>query len=560
MAFQLIPQVGVARNLQVTSNILTMTDLAGAVNVEIGYGGTPNDMNSAVLLINGVASGTFATVNNGDTIAVRGNSINAYDSTAFATVVFLNYATSVFAVRTIQDPATIALDGSFEDVPPSGFFDAYTPVTPDNKFLSLNPTNNSVSSTNIAIVGSADPSTIGDGLDYVYAADMIADKVHRINPSTGLVVQSLTINNPFGVAYTPTSSNSNSAVTHAVISSPEDNQVHIIDGGTQDIIRTASVGSGPHGVAGAHSAAIGNYSFWVCCTDSDRVEFWTYTNGITLAREFYYDLEAGAKPFGIDIDSAGDAWVTCLGTDKLVHLPSGGGGSVAYTSLPDIDPWAIVIDLGHAYIACAGSDKVNVVNLTTKAVTQLTVISNPTELAIANSRLFVGSFNFGTLYSYPLNSVTSIGSGTAITSQRMVEGLETSSVGDAVYALNLHNDSPIRTALPDLTPDPMVFPSVVNVLPSDPVDSDTITVNGVDDGPANLVIPSLYGADLVVNSSSAGTDENVTDGDTISISLTAPAQSQEIYIPILSAGSFTTFVISMEPGANPRVAGWMQGG
>lgn len=528
---------------------------------------TDSNMANFELLVNGTpfGPGTSTTVNPGDMLQARGNAPSGYQTAAYGHIIVDYVGYVPFGVMTKQDPSNTVLDPNYADEPQSGFFDGYSPSSPQNKLLTVNTSDNSASATNLGVVTSPDPATIGDGKDYLFAADYPGNRLHRIDPATGTVVHTINVNKPFGLAYSPTETPVEDEPAMVLVSSPADGKVYVFDE-TYTLTAEATTGAGPHGVCGERSEVQGDYGFWVACADADRVEHWYYTNGVALVRDFYYTLEAGAKPYDVSLDADGNAWVTCLGTDKVAKCPAAGGGTVEYFNVGE-SPWGISVGDTHAYVACASGDVVSAVQLADGAVTNMPVFTNPTHVEKVGNSLYVGSFNFGTLADYPLTTSTSLGTKQDIpSSQRMFEGIVGSFDAANLFALNQHNDLTERTALTDLQPDAMTFISQSNVGAGEQSTSNTITVADVDSSVSVYApggVDGILDVGLNVNGSASSIPAVVDEQDTIAATVTTPTDTTAIprlYIPIFYPGGVSVWVVSMTPGEKERVAGWIQGG
>ena len=561
MSLNLYPSINVPISSIIESQPVTLTGLSGEIGIAIGSNSSIDNISGVSIVRNGINTNSkFAQASNGDTISIRGTAPSTYNTVVFSSVDFGGEVTSVFAIVTEPDPASKVADPDYIGLPPNQLFSDYTQVNPNNKFKIIDTFNDAVSSSNLVTVGQPDPSITGNGNDYVLCADMLNDKLHKVDVVDGIVVQSFSIPSPYGVSYTPTSSNTSNTITHTLVTSPDSNSVYVIDGSTDSIIHQVAVGSNPTGIQGAHSSTKNSFGFWVCCTDADRVEYWKYTSGVSLAREYYYTLEEGSKPFDVILHDNGDAIVSCLGTHKVVLCPVGGNGALSYIELNNSSPWSLCKDGNYIYVACSDSSYIDVIELTTSNVTSMEVMYNPSHVCIAAGKLYVGSFNSGILNSYVMNTPTTLGSPVELSTGRLLFGLSSNLDQSYVYALALYNDSPERLAFPDNTPSQFTPASKVNITPETLVTSDTLTVNGINAGPALIKVPDIFNMTILVNGVDVGTEASVSNGDTIAFMLVSPVQSQDIFIPIVGEGFATSFIVFMEPGANSRVAGWMHGG
>ena len=217
----------------------------------------------------------------------------------------------------------------------------------------------------------------------------------------------------------------------------------------------------------------------------------------------------------------------------------------------------------YAYVACAGTSTVDVIRLSDGVdVGTLSVIANPTAIYIANSKLYVGAMESGLLYVYPLTTFSSIGAGTNITeAQRMLEGVTSNIDGSLLFAAAMHNDVPLHLALPDNTPDNLVFTSQTGLASDTVVTSNEVTLTGIDEGPGKIDVPDIYNMDIIKNGSSINdTSSTFVDTDTIALEFSTPTDPVLMYFPILSETGATIWVNTMTPGVKQRIGGWIQGG
>lgn len=549
----------------------------GASTVTIpAAGDTENNLSSFELLVNGVSHGpgSSATVNPGDMLQAKGVASSAFSTATYGHIIVDYVGYVPFGVMTKQDPANTSLDPTYVLSPQTDYYGGYTLSSPNNRLLSVNTSDKSASHTNLSVSTSTDPATIGDGKDYLFASDYIANKVHRIDPDTGAVVQSINVNKPYGLAYTPTESPVENEPAHVIVSSPDEGKVFVFDD-TYTLAEEVATGAGPHGVCGMRSEAQGDYSFWVACMDADRVEHWHYTNGVALVRDYYYTLSSGSKPYEVAVDKDGNAWVTCLGSDKVAKCPVGGSGTVEYVTMPEPPGrvgqaeavWGITLSDTHAYVACSGSDIIGIIDMSDMSVSYQEVFTNPTHVEIVGSDLYVGSFNFGTLKAYPMSDSLTLGTPVDVAiSERMFEGLVGSFDAAMTYALNMHNDLPERTALTDLQPESMTFISQSNVGSGQQAESNTVTVTDVS-GDVPLFVPGdvsgILSTGIDVNGVASSVPATVTNQDEVAVTVTTPTDTTAIprlHIPVFYPGGVSVWVVSMTPGEKERVAGWIQGG
>jgi hypothetical protein len=512
------------------------------------------------------AGATFSVVT-GDELWITGLASNLYSTATFVNLLLEKIGFMSFAVVTAKDPATLVIDPAYINQPLGGYLSGYTPVNPNNQLVRVYTASDSAAITNIFDCPSPIPGTIGDGQPYVFVADYVMDKVHKINPSSGIVVQSIDVNKPFGLGYTPTETTVEGVVAYTIVTSPVNSLVHVFNGVTHELIQSVATGAGPYGVCGEPAGAEGDYSFWVACFNANRVEHWYYANGTSLVKDFSYELPVGSGPYDIKVDSTGTAYVSCLISDKVARCPAGGSGVVEYANV-GVDPWGLCIKDGYVYAACAGSNAVYAVNTSTLVATPMPSLNGVSFVEIAGSKLYAGSFSSGEFKSYSLATPTTMTGLQDITeSERLLEGLIKSEDGTLVFAVNMHNDAPDRTAFPDNTPDYFVLNPLVGLHVNTPVESNLLIISGVLTT-SRLVLPSLSVSPIAPviekNETAAGTSTLIVNSDTINLSMTTPSDQMLIprmQIPLVYDGGVAMWVLSMLPRmAKVRIGGWIQGG
>jgi hypothetical protein len=197
-----------------------------------------------------------------------------------------------------------------------------------------------------------------------------------------------------------------------------------------------------------------------------------------------------------------------------------------------------------------------------------TGVSVPSGIVTYSPKVYAGSFSSGEFKSYTLDTPTSMTLLHSIPeSQRLLEGLIRSEDSTLVFAVNMHNDAPARTAFPDNTPDYFVLNPLVGLHTNTPVESNLLIVSGVLTT-SRLVVPNLSASPIVPviekNESAAGTSTMIVNSDTINLSVTTPSDQTlipKMQIPLVYEGGVAMWVLSMLPRmAKVRTGGWIQGG
>lgn len=517
------------------------------------------------VMVNGVDvfPGSTATLNPDDTIQAQGTAPASFDVAAYGAIIVDGEGYVPFAVMTASDtanmPPVIGPDSTQSD-----YFEGYVPAAPENTLLTVSAATSFVVKTAIEPVSSTVPGTIGDGKSYLYTTDIAGGYVHRIDPADGTVVQSISVNTPYGVTYTPTLSNVENVVPKVLVTSPSTNTVLVLDS-NNEIEHTLPVGGGPHGICGSPSEKANHYSFWVACTDADKVQRWKST-GSAPTLVFEYDLPAGSKPYHVDTDKNDAAWVTCLGTDKVAKCSVDNSVPVTYIDVGP-SPMDIRTTDSYAYVACSGSNVISAIGLASNSVTTLSTIQNPTHLEVTSARMLVGSFNTGTMASYTMPNGINITNEVLIEeSNRMFEGMTASFDSVKVYALNQHADLPDPSSSGTLDPSEIDFSEQENARPNSEITSNSVLIaSEVTDIPVFVPggVRGSFAVEAVVNNIPSGNATTVSKGDAFSVKVNTPTDVRRIpvlYLPVMYKGGMTMWIVRMSSAIKTRVGGWIKGG
>lgn len=518
------------------------------------------------VIVNGVDvfPGSTATLNPDDTIQAQGTAPAGFDVAAYGAIVLDGEGYVPFAVMTASDtanaPPTVGPDSTQSD-----YYEGYVPVAPENSLLTVSAATSFVVKTPIEPVASTVPGTIGDGKSYLYSTDIAGGYVHRIDPSDGTVVQSISVNTPYGVTYTPILSNVENVVPKVLVTSPSTNTVLVLDS-DNEVEHTLQVGAGPHGICGSPSEEAGHYSFWVACTDADKVQRWKST-GTAPTLLFEYNLPSGSKPYHVASDKDDNAWVTCLGSDKVAKCSADNSVAVAYVDVGP-SPMDIRTTDSYAYVACSGSNVISAIGLASSTVTSLSTIQNPTHLEVTSARMLVGSFNTGVMASYTMPNGINISNEVLIEeSNRMFEGMTASFDSVKVYALNQHADLPDPSSSSGtLDPSEIDLSEQENARPSSEITSNSILISSeVTDIP--IFVPGgvrgSFEVEAVVNSVPSGNATTVSKEDAFSVRVNTPTDVRRIpvlYLPVMYKGGMTMWIVRMSSAIKTRVGGWIKGG
>lgn len=558
-----IPQFNVNISTQVTSNALLIEGVTGSKTVTLSPSGYTATLTSPQLIKNGSPVTSPTTVVNGDTIAIRGTTSATYDADAFAAVLIQDIGYFVFGVRNRQNPTTdsVPINTYTEPLAP---FDPYTGTVPNNRILFLNPVSNAISPYVLADVAGTGPQN--DGQPYVFAPNYTDDIVQRV-ALDGSVVQSISGEGPYSVAYTPTYSPATDTPTHTLITAPIENKVRVYHGATHTFEYEVVVDS-PYGVAGIGTANVNEYGFWVTSKDSDLVSYFHY-NGTTCSKVFETALETGSKPTSLVVDGANNAYVTCVGTDKIAKVFLDGTTATVYMNLSaGSKPTSITINdfKTHAYVFCSNVSTIAIITLSSNA---LTIVSAQKYLScgvIANSRIYVGSIYANVFGYYPLTSDTSIGAYVSLsTSYRLIEGMTTNLDRTQIYVLVQHEDAPSLIAPVDKTPDGLLgiyTEYVEDLVGGTVIQFPTLGINGLD-AASTIRVPSMASAQIWRNGSNVFTSASFSNADTLQVRTTVPANGLPTSIPLMFTGGGILFNVQeyVEVVSNPlRVSGWMRGG
>lgn len=562
-----IPQVNVPISTQVTSNALVIPAITGTKTVTLSPSGYATTFTGTQLLKNGEVVSSPTTVVTGDNIAIRGTTSATYEAAFFAAVLIQDIGYFIFGAINRQNPTTdtVPLGVLWNPLTP---FEYYNGASPNNRLLSVSSAN-VITSYNLNDVAGTGPQN--DGLSYLFASDMPADKVRRVG-TDGTVVQSISAEGPYSVAYTPIYASVANTVTHTLVVSPRDNKIRIYNGNTHALEHELNVDS-PYGVAGTGSSVAGTYGFWVTQHEHERlhrVSYYESVGGAAPTVKFYWDLEENTLPASVEVDSANNAHVCCIGTSKIAKIPFDGVTAPTYIVLTaNSVPSHISVNAArtHAYVLQANVNTISIITLATNAVNVVSALKHLTCSVVANNRLYVGSLYSGTLGYYPLTSNTVLGTYTSLsTSYRLIEGMVTDTAKTTVYVLVQHEDSPSLIAPLDKAPDGLTAVltyTASSLTAGAQLVSATQNIVGMDTA-ATFRVPNMASGNIIRNGTASSTAVSISNGDTLAIRHTVPAGGLPVSMPLLYAGGYVMFnseIESVPPATSRiRVAGYMRGG
>jgi len=253
-------------------------------------------------------------------------------------------------------PGQIPISTSFAN------FKSWSPgiyfANPSSKSTTLNMPNFDIS-INITTLGY-----------YAYVANAGSNTVSVIDTGTNAVVATISVGSgPEGVAITPDGN-------YAYVTNSGSNTVSVIYTGTNAVVATISVGTGPLGVA---ITPDGNYAY-VTNSDSNTVSVIdTGTNAVVAT------ITVGDLPVGVAITPDGNYAYVANDASYTVSVIDTGTNAVVATISVGIYPEGVAItpDGNYAYVTNSGSSTVSVIDTGTNAVVAtITVGSEPEGVAI----------------------------------------------------------------------------------------------------------------------------------------------------------------------------------
>ena len=408
------------------------------------------------LIINSTSTGSAtAVVSNGDTVAVE-VPLSAEENAVQHTILdFENYKQTVFTTvteNTNEGPQHFSV---YEDKLPFEFLEAYTPSSPNNSVFIVDELTNGTSSQAITDVGSPDAGTFNDGESYIFAADYFGDKVQRINPATGQVVQTINVTKPYSVHYSPIQSPVSTDIAHTLIACPDTDTVYIYDGASHSLMNTVSVGTRPVAVYGAVTDTSGDFGFWVACFDANTVEYWEKIGAAAPVLTDTYTMPADSGPAFLIVDKqTGDCYVSLLKTNQIAKCQV--SDTTVHVNDLTSDPWDMAVSDTYLYVALPQENRIAAVELANNTNITYSVASDDvSHLDIIDGELWSLSYNTGDATRYEFTNDTTLGRGITIgansDSEATLSNTTWTLLGEGEYALIFNGTSSYaETNLTDL--------------------------------------------------------------------------------------------------------------
>ena len=236
---------------------------------------------------------------------------------------------------------------------------------------------------------------------YVYVTNWFSNNVYVINGTTNSVIKTVSVGSgPLGVAYDPSNG-------YVYVTNYCSNNVFVINGSNNSVIEAVSVDffSNSYPVAVAYDPS--NGYVYVTNQGSNSV---SVINGTT--NSIIKTISVRNNPEGVAYDpSNGYVYVANWGSNS-VSVINGTTNSVIKTVSVGSGPAGVEFDSsnGYVYVAICGSNSVSVINGTTNSVIKtISVGSEPDAVAYdpSNDYVYVANYNSGTISIISTSSASS---------------------------------------------------------------------------------------------------------------------------------------------------------
>jgi YVTN family beta-propeller protein len=360
------------------------------------------------------------------------------------------------------------------------------------------------SSNNVSVIDTASNSVVatvavGD-MPYGVAVNPAGTRVYVINQSansfsvidtaSNSVIATVAVGDmPYGVAVNP-------AGTRVYVTNLSANSVSVIDTATNNVTATVPVGSGPVGVA-VNPAGTRVYVANLFGNNVSVID--TASNNVTAT------VAVGSYPVGVAVNPSGTRVYVTNESSHSVSVIDAASNSVIATVAVGSNPNGVAVNLAgtRVYVTNSLSDSVSVIDTASNTVdTTVTVGDYPFGVAVnpAGTRVYVVNTDS--------NNVMVID-----TASNNV--IATVPVGSIPYSLGQFIGWPS-----DTTPDPFSFTSQFGAAPGVVVESNAITVAGIDSAAAIGIVGGSYSINGGTYVTTAGT---VNNGDTVTVRQTSSA-------------------------------------
>lgn len=465
----------------------------------------PFTLESGVAAYKNGANVTSTSVSDGDRLRVRVRTSTTNATPAFA-MVKIGGEEVIFTAVTIPDVSKVVVNDNLLPFDLTLYSDGteYVPSFQRNALSAYK--GNNLTRT----VALKDPTqNIAKISDSLVLADFYGDKVFvidqvlNITASIGMGQGS----KPYGIAHTPTSASNDILQTWVTLSGL--NKVVLI-ANDNTLVAEYPTGSRPLGIA-----ASADYNHvYVANSGSNTVTHFANVNGVWTPTT----VNVGVKPFEILTDLVGNAWVTCLGDDKIYLITS--DNAVTAHDIGGAGLRGMSIDAqGKIWVVAAESAKVIQVDLDGKVLKTFSTALYPYSVAIdVDSTIVVASFVDSKLYYY------SPADGSLLRTLDTVKypyGI--ASFNDQIIVANLYENTPEFVTTKDQTPTQFDFSDPRKVKINAVVTSNAFIVSGLNAPTPAQVPPNVLNAKIVKNDVVGTTSTMVSNGDRIAIQFTAPS-------------------------------------
>ena len=297
------------------------------------------------------------------------------------------------------------------------------------------------------------------------------------------------------------------------------------------------------------------------CFSHNGLKYFNADNGNDRVNQF--SVASPWKSISIDyvqiaepVGSPGKSWYN-TGTDKYLEHDGLSWVEVSPASL-DNNGIASLIDMSTFSAESAISNISSSNAALNSHLGRMTI----TKLENGDKQLWATRFKDGHIVKHDsLAADTAVINGLAIAGGRKHSyGITHAEDVSKVYILNMYNDAPPATSIPDYTPSDFELTATTNRIPPSEVTSNAVVISGISGGSAPMSIPSIYSAKIIVNGVDKGASTTVVNGDSVSIRITPGSYAGRVYsIPVLFESYAEVWEITNK-GVLQRIKGYIRGG
>lgn len=530
-------QTGVSLSTDITSNTVTFTELTEDFLAVA---------ENCTLIVNGIDSGTSATVRNNDTLALRVTSSSVYSSSV-AAYVTLGAFRGIFVVRTLADP-TLFLKDEYRDMLPSQFDFSSTPAYGDSFLVKLTDT----TFTEYPVIQKTrEASSVNNTKDYIVVLDIEREAIHRFDADTYEQVDTMSFPGVKCIGYSPVSVENNSTIKSYLLVGQE-NKISVVSPDTWNVVLTinANMGSGIYATSlrgipdSSAYPTSGNFKFLV------GFNYYGYTRLCTVtaasSASFSNDISYYGGEYGANRGTAITA-IACVSETEYYAAVNNNINKIAHVKNSIITmitvgecPQALWLNSTYLYVANAYDNTITRVTLSDhETQTFPSFGAAPNSIAELDGKLYVGHAD---------GTVSELTEGTL--------DLVRTHTSDRIYGISVQGSSLLmvshyRNQVSKVAPyNPTVTPVVTALTDLDPSQSTSTSFSVTATSSRGFPLNIFYsGSSLTVsvNGVVQTMPTTLTDGTyTVTISAQASAVPETLSQVVIDSGVLTSWNLTTE--------------